>query len=340
VTFDLTVFPVDRALTYDEAAVAVERASGWRLGFGHDRRLDPFLSAIERRFPGIRLGGPDAPPVEVTVTRGTVVFGLGWSIVEELAPVICDMAYGLGLAVWDPQRESVGLPAPFGEAPLGADGLRAHVDTANAMLGAVVAGSLGGGTGGETGQRSMSEQLRSIGARRLSPLGFEITPDIEDEVFADPSRYPRSLQTPDRKAELLADLDAQSSGDRHVAVAALAAWDPDREVAAALRRLLVSEDVFETGTAASGLARQGDLTDLPAVLAAVHRMSPADGGSPSAMLEPLRAAIVLAEQAGPEIVLGVKAQARAWRGTAAPARWEREADVALDLLLGGPARAG
>jgi hypothetical protein len=98
--------------------------------------------------------------------------------------------------------------------------------------------------------------------------------------------------------------------------------------------LLLSEDVFEAGSAASGLARQGDLTDLPGILGAVHRMSPADGGSVAAMLEPLRAAIALAEQAGPEIVLGVKAQARAWRGPAAPARWEREADVAFDVLVG------
>src|SRR4051794_37282881 len=76
VTFDLTVFPVDRALTYDEAAVAVERASGWRLGFGHDRRLDPFLSAIERRFPGIRLGGPPPPPGRGTPAPGAGGVGL------------------------------------------------------------------------------------------------------------------------------------------------------------------------------------------------------------------------------------------------------------------------
>src|SRR3954452_18649281 len=145
VTSALTVFPVDRSLTFEEAAVEVERASGWRLGFGHDRRLDPFLAALERRFPGVRGPGPDGPPVELTVTRGTVVFGLGWSIVEELAPVICDMAYGLGLAVWDPQRETIGLPAPFGEAPLGPDGLREHVETANGMLGAIVGGSVTSG---------------------------------------------------------------------------------------------------------------------------------------------------------------------------------------------------
>lgn len=335
-TFDLTVFPVDRPLTFREAAAEIEHASGWRLGLGHDRRLDPFITEMERRFPGIRGPGPEGPPVEFTVTRGTVGFGIGWSVVEELVPVICEVAFRTGLAVWDPQRETIGLPAPFSDAPLGPEGLSDHVDTAQRMLGAVIAGTLTGGTiGGEATQRAISHQLRSIGARQLSPLGFEITPEIEDEVFADPTRYPPSLQTPERKAELLADLTGTpSSGARHLALAALAAWDPDPEIAAALRPLLLSEDVFEVGMVASGLARQGDLTDLPGILGAVHRMSPADGGSVSAMLKPLGAAIALAEQAGPEIVLGVKAQARAWRGVAAPPRWEREADVALDVLLG------
>jgi len=206
------------------------------------------------------------------------------------------------------------------------------------MLGAIVAGSLtGGGLADEPIHRGISEQLRSIGARQVSPLGFEITPDIEDEVFADPTRYPPSLQTPDRKAELLAELRrAASSGERHRALASLAAWDPDPDVAGALRPLLLSEDVFETGTAASGLARQGDLTDLPGVLGAVRRMSPADGGSVAAMIVPVQAAIALAEQAGPEIVAGVKAQVRAWRGVAAPSRWEREADLVFEALVAAP----
>jgi hypothetical protein len=334
-TFDLTVFPVDRALTYDEAAAEVQRVSGWRLGLGHDPRLDGFIAEMERRYPSLSGRSMQDPPCEFDVSRGSVFLALGWSSVLSMAPDVCDVAYRNGLAVWDPQREVVGLPAPYADGPLGAEGLIDHVTTATQVLGAAVAGLVSGAAlGEEPAQRAMSEQLRSIGARQMSPLGFEVTPELEDEVFADPTRYPPSLQTPVRKAELLADLAAtSSSGDRHAAVAALAAWDPDPEVAAALRPSLLSEDVFETGTAANGLARQGDITDLPGVLGAVHRMSPADGGSVAAMLEPLRAAIVLAERAGPEIVLGVKAQARAWRGVAAPARWERDADVAFDLLL-------
>ena len=96
-----------------------------------------------------------------------------------------------------------------------------------------------------------------------SPLGFEITPDIEAEVAADPTRLPAKLQTPDRKAELLNDLTSHASGTRHQAIGQLAAWDPDPEVAAALRPMLISDDVFEASQAATGLARQGDITDFP-----------------------------------------------------------------------------
>ena len=331
-TFDLTVLPVDRALTFAEAAAEIELVSGWRLGLGHDPRLDPFLEEIERRYPGIRAPRRGDPPVEVTVTRGTVVFGIGWSRVGELAPAICEAAYLTGLAVWDPQRQTVGLPAPYADAPLGPVGLGQHVDTANRVLGAVVT-AMGGGTSGDgMSQRALSEQLRSMGARQMSPLGFEITPELEDEVFADPNRYPPSLQTPERRAELIGGLDGGPSGDRHQALAGLCAWDPDPAVAAALRPLLASDDVHEAGMAARGLAHQGDVTDLPAVMGVVHRMSPADGGTVAAMLLPVAAALSLASLAGPDAVAGVRDRVATWRRTAS-GRAGGEADRELDALL-------
>lgn len=333
-SFDLTVLPVARAITFEEASAEVDRLSGWRLGFGHDRRLDPFLAELERRLPGIRGQGPDGPPVEMSITRGTVFFGIGWSMVEELVPLICDVAYASGLAVWDPQRTVVGLPAPFADAPLDGDGLSDHVDTANRMIGAVVTGAMTGGpVGDEATMRAISEQLRSIGARQMSPLGFEITPDIEEEVFREPSRYPPSLQTPERRAELIAGLSDASTPERHRALLGLAAWDPDPAVAAALRPLLASEDVHEAGQASLGLVRQGDITDLPAVLDLVHRMSPDDGGTVSAMLVPVMAALSLASLAGPDVVAGVKARVASWRGAAAGRRRPEDPDEALDALL-------
>jgi hypothetical protein len=332
-TFDVTIFPVDRPLTYVEAIVEIDRVTGWRLGLGHDARLDPFLAEIERRYPGIRAPRRGDPPVEVTVTRGTVVIAVGWSRVGELVPAICDAAYQTGLAVWDPQRKTVGLPAPYADAPLGPVGLGPQVDTANQMIGAVVTSMNGGGVGEEGTTLGLSDQLRSIGATTMSPLGFEITPDIEDEVYADPTRYPRSLQTPERREELIASLADPFSGERHRALAGLSAWDPDPAVAAALRPILASEDVYEAGQAAQGLARQGDITDLPAVMDLGHRMSPADGGTVAAMLRPVMAALSLASLAGPDAVAGVKGRVASWRGAASGRRGQVDADAELDRLL-------
>jgi len=156
------------------------------------------------------------------------------------------------------------------------------------------------------------------------------------EVHADPLRVSSSLQTPERKAELLAALVGSKVGDRHAALGQLAGWDPDDEVADALRPMLRSQDVFEAGQAAAGLARQRDITDLPGVLNVVHRFSPADGGTTEAMLIPLRAALSLAALAGPDAVEGVKSRARQWRGAAKVRRqsWEHEFDRDLDELLG------
>jgi len=173
------------------------------------------------------------------------------------------------------------------------------------------------------------------GFRVISPLGFEITPDIEAEALADPGRMPTSLQTPERRAQLIEDLESKLVAERHRAIGQLAAWDPDEEVAAALRTLLGSDDIFEASRAASGLARQADVTDLPAVLRLVHALSPDEGGSGEAMIEPLRAALALAALAGPEIVEGVKGRARSWRGNPRHRRqsWEKVLDAELDDLL-------
>ena len=173
------------------------------------------------------------------------------------------------------------------------------------------------------------------GFRIMSPLGFEITPELESEALADPSRMPTSLQTPERRSQLIEDLGSSLVGTRHRALGQLAAWDPDSEVASALRPLLASEDMFAAGRAATGLARQRDVTDLPAVMQLLYRASPADGGSAEAMIPPLRAALELASLAGPEIVAGVKQRARTWRGDPRLRRqsWERELDVELEALL-------
>ena len=361
-SFDLFVMPVDRALTAEEASAEVDRlARSSGLAFGHDKRLDPFIEAMESRYQRLRGRGPTPPPFEFDVRRSHVAIGIPWPRVEEVATAVADAAWRSGLAVYDPQREAVGLPAPYADGPLTSDGVEAHVRRAEEALSEIEQGdlevsddevsddetfdeetldeeTLDDGTLDEepaTVGSSVSGRLAGMGFRQYSPLGFEVTPELEDEAMADPLRMPTSLQTSDRKAQLIEDLGAQTSGERHRALVQLAGWDPDPEVAVALRPLLVSDDVFAASQAAAGLGRQGDITDLPAVLDLVRRLSPADGASTETMVIPLRAALDLAALAGPDIVKGVRSRARTWRG-ARPVRrqsWENELDRELDELL-------
>ncbi len=152
----------------------------------------------------------------------------------------------------------------------------------------------------------------------MSPLGFEITPEIEAEVEADPMRVPASLQTPERKAEQLGQVTDEHPGVRYRALSMLSGWDPDADVRAALRPLLDDDDVQVVRLVSMGLARQRLIGDLPALLATVHRMSPADGGTVDSMLVPLMAALDLAAVAGPDAVADVKAKAHAWRASSNP----------------------
>jgi hypothetical protein len=349
VTYDLFILPADRPLTADEAAAIVDRSGGFPFGLGHDKRLDPFIASMERRYGRLR-GVNATPPFEFDVVRSHVFIGIPWVEVEEVVTAVGEAAFEAGVAVWDPQRAVVGLPAPHGHAPMTADGTEALVHKAETAFAAIELGAAAEpGDAAEvpeaaTGEPSEDEpadapeEVRKSGFPQMSPLGFEVTPELAAEFAADPRRMPTSLQTPELRDALLASLADGGVGDRHKAITRLAGWDPDPGVANALRPLLASDDVFAASRAASGLARQQDITDLPALLDLVYRLSPADGGTAGSMLEPLRATLDLAVLAGPDIVEGVRSRARTWRaaGSAARRSWERDQDRELDVLLEAP----
>jgi hypothetical protein len=350
VTYDLFILPADRALTVDEAAAIVDRSGGFPFGLGHDKRLDPFIASMERRYGRLR-GSKATLPFEFDIVRSHVFIGIPWVGVEEVVTAVGEAAFEAGVAVWDPQRALVGLPAPHGEAPMTAEGTEAHVHKAETAFAAIERGATpaepgdeGEGPGatpadpGDVEEGQEPDAVRKSAFPQMSPLGFEITPELAAEVAADPRRMPASMQTADLRDSLVASLAAGRVGDRHEAITRLAGWDPDPAVATALRPLLASDDVFEASRAASGLARQQDITDLPALLDLVYRLSPADGGTAGSMLEPLRATLDLAVLAGPEIVEGVRSRARTWRaaGSAARRSWERDQDRELDVLLATP----
>jgi len=337
VTYDLMVFPVDRAMTFEEASAVIDALAGAGTpGAAHDTRLDPFIAAMRTRYWRLRGIGPLAPPFEFDILAGHVVIGIPWNKVAEVTTAVGEAAYRSGLAVLDPQRTAVGLPAPYADAPMTAEGVEPHAASADDAVAALRRGAATApGDGPQDLRRAITDRLAAAGLLATRPPGRDTTPDAAGEDEADPRRVPSSLQTPERRAGLIAALGATKSGERHGALGQLAGWDPDPAVAAALRPILASDDVFAAGEAATGLARQADITDLPGVLDLVYRLSPADGGNAETMLIPLRAALTLAELGGPMAVDGVKDRARTWRGARKVRHqsWEQVFDRELDELL-------
>jgi hypothetical protein len=331
VSYDLYAWPVARAMSDDEARVEIqERMGRWAIGLGRDRRLAPFVSAMKARFPGV--GTPLADlPIEFDVHRTWVFMALPWSYVAGLVETIAPIAFGAGLALYDPQRDLVALPAPFGSSPMGTEGTTEHERMAERAFDLIREGAIKPGDDPAT---AIEELARQEGVTVMSPLGFEITPDIEAEVRADPLRVPASLQTAWRKAELIDQVASARPAERHRGLTMLGGWDPDPDVRAVLRAQLTDDDVHVVSLASQALARQGLTSDLPALLEAVHRMSPADGGTLDSMLPPLAAALDLATRAGPEAIAEVKARAREWRIPANPRRpQEALLEAELDRLL-------
>ena len=309
-SYDLLAWPIDAAMAPEQAIKQIQdRASRWPVGIGRDRRIKAFVAAMHEAFPGI--GSMASPiPMEFDVHRDWVFMALPWSMVGDLVRTIAPLAYNSGLALFDPQRKEVALPRAFGPAPLGVAGIEEHEQMAGTAMNAIIGGL--DVPADSTAEAGVHQSLRALGFTMQSPLGFEITPDVEAEAIANPLRIPSSLQTTQRKRELIEQLSEARAPRRHEALLMLSGWDPDPDVAAAVRGLLESEDMTTVGIAATALAHQGNPADLPALIEAVHRMSPADGGSVESMLLPLGGAFELARAVGPEAVEELKTKARAW----------------------------
>src|SRR5438046_1189523 len=165
-------------MTSDEAIVEIsERSSTWKLGIGRDRRVDAFVKALEKRFP--ELGTPRSDlPIEFDVHRDWLFMGIGWSYVTEFVEAIAPIAFAEGLALYDPQRELVAMPQPFADAPMGTTGIAAHERIAERAIDALVTAA---GLPGDV-VANANDVARRAGFVTMSPLGFEITPDVEAEV--------------------------------------------------------------------------------------------------------------------------------------------------------------
>src|SRR5438552_18555035 len=199
-SYDLLGWPVDRALSTEEAIAEIQdRAGGWPIGLGRDRKLNGFVKAMERHFRGLGTATSEAP-MEFDVHHNWVFIALPWSQVERLVDEIGEIAFAEGVALFDPQRERVALPRPFGDTPLGTAGTDAHVRMAERAIDLVARGVA---MPGDDPFARVNELARGEGFTAMSPLGFELTPDIEAEAMANPLRVPTSLQTAELREDLI-----------------------------------------------------------------------------------------------------------------------------------------
>jgi hypothetical protein len=103
---------------------------------------------MTERYPGLH-GHEDQRPFEFDLMRKHVFIGVPESAAREVVEVVAEAAWSAGVAVFDPQRESVALPPPYGDAPMGLDGIDAHVGTAD---GTADTGAASGGEASGNGE--------------------------------------------------------------------------------------------------------------------------------------------------------------------------------------------
>ncbi len=121
--YELIVFPIDEPMTADEAATAVGRlAGGFQIGMRRDHRLDAFEERMEEAWPVLKAPERERP-FEFDKMRHHVFIGIPLEVAETVAKVVAEAAWSTGVAVFDPERHLVGLPAPMADAPLPVDGI-------------------------------------------------------------------------------------------------------------------------------------------------------------------------------------------------------------------------
>ena len=209
-------------------------------------------------------------PFEFSVYRDYAFAGIPWDFVTVVGAEVDGLARGLGLLVLDPQSKSVALPDALGGRPLewaAAEEGREQFHDIVGQMGDAIGTTLDP----VEGMQRFHEQMAAQGFRISSPAGFDITPGMEAELFADPTRTPTSLQTPEARDRLLRDARSKRRGARQRALMQLNGWDPDPAVAALLRELLDSDDAWDRYIAATGAARQRDVGALDAVVAVLER---------------------------------------------------------------------
>ena len=77
---------------------------------------------MEEAWPVLKEPERDRP-FEFDRMRHHVFIGIPFESAETVATVVAEAAWSTGVAVFDPKRHLVGLPAPMTDAPLPVDGI-------------------------------------------------------------------------------------------------------------------------------------------------------------------------------------------------------------------------
>jgi hypothetical protein len=280
-SFDLYVFPVDKAMSDRAASRHVMRLQ--------DADLDPdappgaelagFLADFRARYPDLHALDEDSIeadqiPVLVDAYSSHAFLSIWWSAVAEVAAFALELTERHGLALFDPQAEVVHLPPALGpRRPTDWDAAQAEGQAMIDVFTDVMETTPLTGDPKADIAASMRRMVAS-GMRMTDICGNELTVDNVGEVFDRPPRLPAQLQTPKHRARLFADLGAANPMKRSGAVLRASAWDPDPEITAALRRILADDpDHGVRSMAALGLGTMRDLESFPQILGLVRELA-------------------------------------------------------------------
>ena len=167
------------------------------VGFGHDKRLDPFIASMERRYGRLR-GLNATPPFEFDVVRSHVFIGIPWIGVEEVVTAVGEAAFEAASRSRSAARR--GRPAcPARRGPITADGTEADVhraETAFAAIGQGTASSEPGDAGEGFGTAPVEPGDADGSAESESEPEAESEPEPSPKPSPSPSPSPMRCARP------------------------------------------------------------------------------------------------------------------------------------------------
>lgn len=243
--------------------------------------LGAFTADLRREFPW--LDDPHVEPDDITdgfeleTSDWHVWFGIPWSNVVRVAPVIARLAAQHDLVLFDPQEPRVHLPRADGRSTPGA--WSAAAKPGLDLLQAVALGLAEQEPTGDV-QEDMLAHMRWLieqhGVTIGSPTGVEVGPDnledlpellrLPDVPFVEPFPTEPARQTPKALEAQQRLLASGSPAKRRSAVGRLGGWAPTEVVLGAVRSALGDDDVYVRGEAVHSLGHLGDEASLNEML--------------------------------------------------------------------------